>query len=587
MTIIRSPICTVVGHIDHGKSSILDKIRGTAIIAGEAGKITQAIGASIIPLKTIRKLCGDLLDALKIKLTISGLLFIDTPGHAAFNNLRKRGGNLADIAIIVIDINEGIKEQTIECIEILKQYKTPFIIAANKIDLIPGWKTNDLPLLQSLEAQSDTIKGIFEKKMYEIVGKLAEFELNSERFDRVDDFTKQIAIVPTSAETGEGISELLMVITGLAQRYLEDNLELHEQGPAKGTVLEVKEDKGLGKTMDVILYDGILKKNDTIVIGGLNNAISTRIKALLEPAPLAEMRDKKSKFMPVKEAVAATGVKISAPEIEEVVAGMPLRSCKKEDIEKVKEELQKEVEEVLIETDDNGIILKADSLGSLEALTTLLRGKNIPIRKATIGEITKKDIAEAESNYQKDPLTSVILGFNVEDASHLCDDYVKVITHNVIYKLIEDFENWQQASLKSAQEQELEGLVKPCKFQVMKGYVFRQNNPAVVGVDILAGMLKVGTPIMNEQGVELTEVKSMQVDQENVEKAERGKQAAVSLPGVTVGRQINEDMILLSSVPEEHFKKMKELKNLLSNEEKAILKEIAKIKRKEDPVWGI
>ena len=378
-----------------------------------------------------------------------------------------------------------------------------------------------------------------------------------------------------------------MVITGLAQRYLEDNLELHEQGPAKGTVLEVKEDKGLGKTMDVILYDGILKKNDTIVIGGLNNAISTRIKALLEPAPLAEMRDKKSKFMPVKEAVAATGVKISAPEIEEVVAGMPLRSCKKEDIEKVKEELQKEVEEVLIETDDNGIILKADSLGSLEALTTLLRGKNIPIRKATIGEITKKDIAEAESNYQKDPLTSVILGFNVEDASHLCDDYVKVITHNVIYKLIEDFENWQQASLKNAQEQELEGLVKPCKFQVMKGYVFRQNNPAVVGVDILAGMLKVGTPIMNEQGVELTEVKSMQVDQENVEKAERGKQAAVSLPGVTVGRQINEDMILLSSVPEEHFKKMKELKNLLSNEEKAILKEIAKIKRKEDPVWGI
>ena len=583
----RRLICTTLGHVDHGKSSILDKIRGTAIVKGEAGAITQAIGASIIPLDLIKKICGDLLKSLKTKFTIPGLLFIDTPGHAAFTNLRRRGGNLADMAILVIDINEGLKPQTLECIEILKNYKTPFVIAANKIDIISGWQVKEGFLLEKIKQQSENIQGILDKRLYELVGKLAELGFESERFDRIDDPAKQITIIPTSAKTGAGIPELLMVLVGLAQRYLEKGLKFNIKGPAKGTILEVKEEKGLGKCLDVIIYDGTLKEKDTIVIGSLNEPIVTKIRSLCEPAPLSEMRDKKSKFKTVKQVTAAMGVRITAPEIEEVVAGMPILATTDANLEKTKEEVQKEIKEVIIETDKEGIVIKADTLGSLEALIKLLKEKEISIKKASIGGITKKDLADAEANYEKDPLQSVVLGFNIKDESGICKDTVKVITNDVIYKLIEDFEKWQQGEKKRQEGEKLKALVRPCKIQILKGYVFRQSNPAICGVDVLAGTLKVGVPLMKEDGKEITEVKAIQLDKENVNKIERNKQGAVSMEGVTIGRQINEGTVLYSAVPEDHFRKLKELKTYLSEEEKGILREIGKIMREDNPVWGV
>ena len=584
----RQPIVTFVGHIDHGKTTLQDFIRHSSTAQTEAGKITQHIGSSNIPIEAIKKLCGSLLDSLKISITIPGLLFIDTPGHAAFTNLRRRGGNLADIAILVIDIREGIMPQTAECIEILKQYRTPFIIALNKIDLLPGWQSKNSFLLQNINSQGESVRKIIETKLYEIVGKLSELGFNSERFDRIEDYTKQISIVPTSASTGEGIPELLMVLTGLAQKFLEKSLKINAEGNAKGTVLEVKEEKGIGTTLDVIIYDGKLKHNDTIVIGTLSEPIVTKVRALLEPSPLKDMRDRKTKFQQVKEASAAMGIKVSAPGIGEVVAGMPLRSCNAEDVEKVKGEIRKEVEEVVIETDKNGIVIKADSLGSLEALAKLLREKKIDVKKASIGNISKKDISDAQTSHEADPLQSAILGFNVNILSDIqLQKNVKILTNNVIYKLIEDFEKWQEDEKKRMESGEIEFLVRPCKIQLLKGYVFRQNNPAVVGVDVLAGTLKAGTPLMKSDGSPLTEAKSIQDNQETAEKAERGKQVAVSLPKVTIGRQLSENDILYSAIPEEHFRKLKDLKKHLSEEEKELLKEIASIMREKNPVWGI
>jgi len=584
---LRQPIIAMMGNIDAGKTQLLDTIRQTTIVKSEPGKITQMIGCSLIPIETIKKISGDLLKKLNLKITIPGLLAIDTPGHASFTGIRKRGGNLADIVILVIDINEGIKPQTLECIDILKQYKTPFIIALNKIDLLSGWQQQKGFLLEIIQKQPQSIQELLDKKLYELVGKLSELGFNSERFDRIEDYTKQIAIVPTSATTSLGVPELLMVLTGMAQKFLEKTLKCDVEGNAKGTILEVKEEKGLGKTVDVIIYDGCLNQGDTIIVGTLTEPLVTKVKALLEPLPLKEMRDKKSKFKAVKQISAATGVKISAPEIENAVAGMPLRSGKKEDTEKIKEEIKKEISEVLIETEKQGIIIKADSLGSLEALIKLLKEKNIPIRKATIGNISKKDLSDAESVYEKDPLKAVILGFNVKDTSKICLENVKVIVSDVIYKLIEDLEKWQKEMLKKQQEKELEALVKPCRLKIMKGYIFRQNNPAVVGVDVLAGTLQVNTPLMKKDGKTLTEVNSMQHEQKNIEKAEKGKQVAISLPKVTVGRQIHEEDTLYSAVPEEDFRKLKKFKKLLSQEEIEILKEIAEIKRKNNPVWGI
>lgn len=585
---IRQILVTVAGHVDHGKSSILDRIRSTSIVDKEAGKITQAIGASVIPIETIKRVCGSLLDTLKFDITVPGLLAIDTPGHAAFTNLRKRGGSLADIAIVVIDINEGFRPQTIETIEILKKHKTPFVIAANKLDLLPGWKSDKAPVLQSLTKQSPATQELFEKRMYELVGSIYEkFQIQAERFDRVSDYTQQIAIVPTSANTGEGIPELLMVLVGLAQKYLEKRLHADECGAAKGTVMEIKEDKGLGKTMDAILYDGCLRVNDYIVIGGIGEPIVTKVKALFTPSPLAEMRDKGTKFKSVKEIIAAAGVKVVAKDIHDVVSGMPFMSVHDKDIEEVKKEIQNQVQEVTIETDCEGLVVKADSLGSLEALIVLLKEKNIPIRHAMVGDISKKDISDAETNTNTNPLFAAVLGFNIKLREGVNPGHVKILTNNIIYRLIEDYENWCELEKKKIQEKKLSILTRPFKIQILTGYVFRQSNPAVAGVEIMAGTARTGTGLMNPDGQLISSVKGIQVEQENVSSAERGKQVAVSMPSIIIGRHVKEGDVLYSHIPEDDFRKLKEFKEYLTDDERETLREIAKIMRKDNPVWGV
>ncbi|MCP3682828.1 MAG: translation initiation factor IF-2 [bacterium] len=582
---IRQPLVVVLGHVDHGKTKLLDSIRGTAIAAKEAGGITQCIGCSYVPLKTIKTICGSILTATKTNLSLPGLLFIDSPGHAAFTNLRKRGGNLADIAILVVDINEGFKPQTVESIEILKQYKTPFIVVANKVDLLPGWRAAGENILENISSQAENVQQELDKKLYELVGKLSEFGINSERFDRVEDYTNQIAIVPCSAKTREGIPAVLMVLSGLAQKYLEECLTCKEDSPAKGVVLEVKKERGLGMTIDVIVYDGTLKKGSKIVIGGLNAPIVTKVKAMFEPKPLSEMRDSKSSFKPVEKVTAATGVKISAIGIETVVAGAPVLTVMGDEA-KTKEEAQKEVEDVIIETEKEGVVVKADTLGSLEALTMLLKEKGVQIRSASIGQITRKDVLDAESNYEKDPLKAVVLGFNVSAAPDAESPRAKIITQDVVYRLIEEFEKWRDNEKKMQDAKQIDNVVRPCKIQLLKGYVFRQNNPAVSGVEVLSGKLKVGTPLMKGNQT-ITSVKSIQEEKESVNEAEKGKQVAISMPGVTIGRQLFEGDTLYSSIPEEDFRRLKNLKKFLEPEEKEILREIAQLMRADNPMWGI
>ena len=575
---IRQPIVTLVGHVDHGKSSILDSIRETSIIETESGGITQCISSTFVPFSTIKKITGILLDQIKQKIKIPGFLFIDTPGHASFTGMRKRGGNLADIAILVIDINEGIMPQTKEAIEILKHYKTPFIIALNKIDLIPGWQKKDDFILDNIKKQSEKTQITLDTKLYKIVGKLYELNFASERFDRIKDYSKQIALIPISAKTREGLSELLLTLIGLSQKFLEKQLELKSK-EAKGVILEIKEQKGIGKVMDVILYDGSLKEKDTVIIGGLEKPILTKVKILLEPEVLADMR--RCKFQKVKQVSAAIGVRISAPNIDDVVAGMPIRSAKEKDIEKIEKEIQKEVSEVIIETDKQGIVIKADTLGSLEALIKLLKEKDIKIRRASVGAINKTDIADAES--EKDPLNQVILGFNVKKP----ESKVKIIISDIIYKIIEELEAWQAYKKQELEKQKLESLTTPCKIKLMPGFVFRQSHPAVVGVEVLNGTLKKDIELMNEQGKVICTVKTIQLNGKDIEKAEKGKEIAVAFPGVTIGRQLHVEDVLYSNLSEAEFIEFKKYKKFLNGDEIQILKEIAEIKRKEKETWGI
>jgi len=569
---LRQPLVVVMGNVDSGKTKTLDTIRRTAVVESEPGAITQMISSSAISVKTIQRICGDLLKNKNI--SIPGFVFIDTPGHAAFSNMRKRGGNLADIAILVIDINEGIKPQTEECITILKKYKTPFVIALNKIDIINGWRPVQAPfILDKIAKQSPQVQQAIDARLYEIVGKCFDLGFQADRFDRIDDYTKTIAMIPCSAKGGEGIPELLMVLIGLAQKFLEQSLQTDQEAPAKGTVLEVKEEQGLGTTLDVIIYEGKLKANDPIIIGGLFEPVVTKVRGLFLP-------DEKGKFTPVKEVVAAAGVKIVAVGIKEVVAGMPLFVITHNEKE-LREKIQEEVEEVIIETEGRGIVVKADTLGSLEAVISLLKEKHIAIKKATVGNVTKKDIAAAGSS--EEPLERVILCFNVKGES----EDVKIISHNVIYQLIDDFDAWVAAEKKKEEQKELVNLIRPAKVKFLRGCTFRQNNPCVIGVEVLAGTLRSDVDLLKENGDAVGHIKTVEYEREAVQEAERGKQVAISLPGVTAGRQIHEEEIYYVDMNENNFKKLKEFKKMLSPEEIQILKELAEIKRKTNNFWGI
>jgi translation initiation factor 5B len=572
---IRQPICVLLAHVDHGKTSILDKIRESSVAAKESGGITQAISAYQISLDKIKEIGGELINKVGVDLTIPGLLFIDSPGHEAFTTLRKRGGSIADIAIVVIDINDGEKPQTREVIEILKNSKTPFVIAVNKIDMLTGWRSNpDLPIIKNIAEQSDTVGLHFERKLYEIVAAISAHGINSDRFDRVDDYTKKVAMIPISAKTGEGFPELLMILSGLAQKYLEESLKINVEGQAKGTILEVCEEKGVGKVLDAIIYDGTVKVNDTILIGVCEGEpIKTKVKCLFNLD--------KGKVVEEKEVHAAAAVKISASELDEVIPGMPIRVCNKDE-EKIREELKSEIEEVEIETDNEGIIVKADTLGSLEALTALLRAKDVKIKKAKVGAINKQDIAEANS--ELNDLNKVIVGFNVKVLEQ--NKEVKIITNDIIYKIIDDVTDWIENFGRVLEEKDLEGLIKPFKIEVMKNHIFRISNPAVVGVDILAGTVRSNTPVTKD-GRKFCELKEIQDSGKNIGEAKVGKEVAVSFPGVMCGRQLKEGDILYSNIPESDFRKLKKLKKYLKDDEIQALKEIAELKRKDNPTWGI
>ncbi|BFH73312.1 translation initiation factor IF-2 [Sulfurisphaera javensis] len=589
---LRQPIVVVLGHVDHGKTTLLDKIRGTAVVKKEPGEMTQEVGASFVPTSVIEKIAEPLKKIFPIKLEIPGLLFIDTPGHELFSNLRKRGGSVADIAILVVDIVEGFQKQTYESLEILRSRKVPFLVAANKIDRIPGWKTADTySFLESFKAQRKDVQTQLDNYVYRLVGQLAELGFNSDRFDRIKDFTKTVAIVPVSAKTGEGIAELLALLAGLTQNYMKSKLRFAE-GPAKGVILEVKELQGLGYTIDVIIYDGVLKKNDTIVLGGLNGPIVTKVRSILVPKPLQDIKVVKTDLTQIDEVYAAAGVKIYAPDLENALAGSPLFAAESEQqIEEYKKIIQEEISSVkYYNANIAGIVIKADSLGSLEAIVEGLKQKNIPIRLADIGPITKRDITEAELTLQESKEYAIIAAFRVKPLQGIeVPNKVKLIYSDIIYQLIDEIEKYINEIRESEKRRTLDSLVLPGKFRIIPGYVFRRSDPAIVGVEVLGGIIRPKFPVMKKDGKRVGEILQIQDNKKSVDRATKGMEVAVSIKGnIMVGRQIDEGDILYTDVPKEDLEILvTKYKDIITDDMKEVIKEIINIKRSENPTYGL
>jgi translation initiation factor 5B len=554
--------------------------------------MTQHIGASYFPVDTLKQLVGPLLSMIKGEIEIPGLLVIDTPGHEAFTNLRKRGGSAADIAVVVIDILRGFEAQTYECIEILKARKTPFLVAANKIDRVPGWKSfPDTPFLRAYQAQDPYVRQDLDAKLYDIIGVFSRLAFKADRFDHIKDFTKTIAIVPTSAKTGEGITELIMVLIGLTQQHLKKRLQTTE-GPAKGTVLEVKEEPGLGLTLNTIIFDGILQKDDLIVVGGRDKPIVTRIRAVLVPKPLDEIRDPRDRFSSVNSVSAAAGVKIVAPDLEGSLAGAPLYAVSAgEDPEKYVRLVSEEIEKIRIATDVEGIVLKADTLGSLEAIAEHLKSESVPIRLADVGDISKRDVTEASVVKEHEPFYGVILGFNVRTLPDAEEEAsvkgVQIFKEKIIYHLIDNYLSWLKTKREAKFDQDFENLVKPAKIRILEGYVFRRAKPAIVGVEILAGKIRPKSVLVRaEDGEEIGEIQQIQEKGKALSEAEQGMQVAISMDKPIVGRHIFEKDILYVKVPELHAKALlTTFMDRLTTEEQEALNEYTNIMRKKTPLW--
>ena len=587
----RQPIVAVLGHVDHGKTSLLDHVRSlgeqgrSSVMDREAGGITQHIGATEVPASILNDLCAPLLGGKTFD--SPGLLFIDTPGHHSFSSLRARGGSLADIAILIVDVMEGCRPQTRESLRILKQSKTPFVIAANKVDRIYGWGTEEgRAMAMSMREQSKEALGLLDQKYWELVGQIAEEGFNVERYDRIKDFTKDIALVPVSAREGEGIQDLLAVVIGLAERYLEEQLT-DVDGSGEATVLEMKEERGLGKTLDLILHRGSIRKGDEVVLVGGRGPIVTHVKGLFSPRGMSEMRDAGDRWDDSEVAYAAAGVKISAPSLEGVLVGTTLRVVNSEEEKEAAVEDAREEGELSIKLEEEGVSIKSDTVGGLEALAKELGEIGVPIREASIGKVSRRDIRSAEAS--ADPLHRLIMAFSTEileeaqveiDAS---EAGVKHIGSDIIYRILEEREDWIEERKTELEEERREMVVYPGRIMLLPDHTFRVSKPAVVGVRVLAGRIHIGQGLLKE-GRRVGRIKSIRSGQESMKEAQQGAEVAISVDGVTVGRQIDEGDVLLVDIPESHARKLRKME--MTPVEREVYEELLELHRKDDHFWG-
>ena len=588
----RQPIVAVLGHVDHGKTSVLDFVRSlgskkqSSVMAREAGGITQHIGATEVPADLLNNFCNEIMGGKDFR--SPGLLFIDTPGHHSFTSLRGRGGALADIAILVVDIMEGCQPQTIESVKILKQHKTPFVIAANKIDRIHGWKSErGSSVTESMSKQSAEVKSRLEKHYWKLVGQFSELGYNLELYNKNTDFKNNLSVVPCSAKEGEGLQDLLAVTIGLAERFLIEQLEDFD-GPAEGTVLEMKEERGLGKTIDVILYRGQLKKGDKIILASSDGAFETHIRGMFRPRGMSEMRDAGDRWDNTEIVDAAAGIKISGPDLEKVLAGTRLHGFSNHEEKEIAIVRATEEAEISVELDEVGIVIKSDTLGGLEALGNELMSMGIPIREASIGVVNKRDLRSAETSH--DPLQKVILAFStnvmpeVKEIMDSEDCDIKLISKDIIYHILEEFEEWIEEEKIRLEVSSREEIVFPGKILILRDHVFRKKDPAIVGVRVVGGKIQVGQYLMKHDGTRVGQIKSLRSGVSSMKNASQGDEVAVAINGVTVGRQIDEEDVLLVDVPSSHASKLQKMD--LTSIEKEILDEIISVHRKKEHFWG-
>ncbi|XP_050375420.1 LOW QUALITY PROTEIN: uncharacterized protein LOC126792941 [Argentina anserina] len=567
---LRSPICCIMGHVDAGKTKLLDCIRGTNVQKGEAGGITQQIGATYLPAENIEERIKELKSDKHMK--VPGLLLIDTPGHEPFTKLRSRGSSLCDIAVLVVDIMDGLKPQTIESLNLLKSRNTEFIVALNKVDRLSGWKAcPNAPIVDAMKQQPKDVKNQFNDRVVQIVTQFKEQGINTKvNFDENKRMRDTYSIVPISAKSGEGIPNLLSLMVYWTQNSMTEKLTYSNEVQCR--VLEVKHVEGIGTTIDIILVNGVLQRGDQIVVcGNHGTPIVARIQSLLTPEPMKELRVK-GKYQHHSEIKAAQAIKITSPQgFEHAIAGTSLYVVGPgNDLEEVKEAAMEDMEDmmklVLMNNDKSdsnhssggeGVCVQASTLVSLEAMLEFLKAQevNTLVRGVGIGPIQKKDVRKASVMLEKK-----ILAFDVKvtsEAQKLADELgVKIFVGDIIHEVIKAY----MENLKEEKEMELaavgEEAVFPCVLKILPDHIFRKKDPIIVGVKVLQGIVKVGTPLCVPQSdfVFIGRIESIKINERRVDSANKEEEVCIKIVGtnyqqqVMFGRHLNIEDELVSQI---------------------------------------
>jgi translation initiation factor 5B len=583
---LREPIVSLLGHVDHGKTTLLDRIAGSVRASREAGGITQHIGAIEIPGELIRRLCEGILPT--DRWLVPGLLFVDTPGHKSFETMRRRGGALADLAILVIDAREGVMPQTRESIQILRREKTPFAVGLTKIDLLTGWRkpTGPIALADQIAKGGPDFSKTLDARVYSVVEELVEMGFSADRYDRVSDFTHNVGIVPVSAKSGVGVPELIALLIGLAQRFLKEDLA-RVAGSGEGTILERSDQKGVGPVGSVIVYQGRLKVGDEIVATGRSEPFATRVRGIYRPKVLKTTRTAQhTKLESLPEVAAAAGVYVAAPGIEDAMPGGLLKVVTNDaERERVRAELAQESQPVT-DLAETGVAIFADTLGGLEALAAECRDAQIPVHEAGVGPVTRATMIRMST--VKDPTHRAVLAFAVPVLPDAQPDgetaNVRIFHGDVMYRIIEEYGVWREATARALRAQRRVELVHPARFQVLPGFVFRRSSPAIVGIKVLGGTLRPGVRVMHPDGAEVGVLKALQKENESVTTAEENVELAASIDGGVVGRNVKEGDVLLVSLPESSVRAL--VRETLTPSELTILDEVVRLHRASQPFWG-
>ncbi|XP_069613624.1 eukaryotic translation initiation factor 5B [Ranitomeya imitator] len=568
--VLRAPVICVLGHVDTGKTKILDKLRHTHVQDSEAGGITQQIGATNVPLDAIKEQTKMVKNFDKDNMKIPGMLIIDTPGHESFSNLRNRGSSLCDIAILVVDIMHGLEPQTIESLNLLKTKKCPFVVALNKVDRLYDWKKSpETDVAATLKKQKKNTKDEFEERTKAIIVEFAQQGLNAALFYENKDPRTFVSLVPTSAHTGDGMGNLISLLVDLTQTMLNKRLAHSEE--LRAQVMEVKALPGMGTTIDVILINGRLKEGDTVIVPGVEGPIVTQIRGLLLPPPMKELRVK-NQYEKHKEVLAAQGVKILGKDLEKTLAGLPLLVAHKDDeVPVLRDELIHELKQTLnaIKLEEKGVYVQASTLGSLEALLEFLKTSEVPYAGINIGPVHKRDVMKASVMLEHDPQYAVILAFDVRierEAQEMADSLgVRIFSAEIIYHLFDAFTKYRQDYKKQKQEEFKHIAVFPCKIRILPQFIFNSRDPIVMGVIVEAGQLKQGTPICvpSKNFVDIGIVTSIEINHKTVDAAKKGQEVCVKIepiPGESpkmFGRHFEATDFLVSKITRQSIDALK------------------------------